>query len=199
MIPRTWGLRCPRAHGGPAMGHEHAQEPDLEIIFPVSFLVRVPEVKDAGELVRHTLRLGGKGQDNARQWFVPVFTSEQVAQTLADDLKKIDDKLRVIGVGSHRDWLTLLEAFQANGDKYTAFDPQPTYVEHIAIQSLLGGGRRQPVERDPDPTGRAGDPGTSRSWLRRRPVVARADAPDSGNDRAGTDTPRRGAGGSRFN
>jgi hypothetical protein len=180
------------------MGHEHAQELDLEIIFPVFFLVRVPEVKDAEELVRHTLRLGGRGQENARQWFVPVFTSEQVAQSLADELKKIDDKLRVIGVGSHRDWQTLLEAFQANGDKYTAFDPQPNYVEHIAIQSLLCGTRRPPGERDPDSAGRAGDPGTSRSWLRRRPAAARADAPESGNDRVGPDTPRRTGGGSRF-
>jgi hypothetical protein len=180
------------------MGHEHVQELDLEIIFPVFFLVRVAEVKDAGELVRHTLRLGGKGQDSARQWFVPVFTSEQLAQGLADELKKIDDRLRVIGVGSHRDWLTLLEAFQANGDKYTAFDPQPTYVEHIAIQTLLCGTRRQPAERDPDPAGRAGDPGTSRSWLRRRPAVPRPDAAESGNDRVGPETPRRAGGGSRF-
>jgi len=180
------------------MGHEHAQEPDLEIIFPVFFLVRVAEVKDAGELVRHTLRLGGKGLESARQWFVPVFTSEHLAQNLADDLKKIDDKLRVIGVGSHRDWLTLLEAFHTNGDKYTAFDPQPTYVEHIAIQTLLCGTRRPPAERDPDPAGRAGDPGTSRSWLRRRPAVPRSDEPDPGNDRVGTETPRRAPGSSRF-
>jgi hypothetical protein len=179
------------------MGHEHVQDGEFAVVIPAFFLVRVPEVKDAAEVVRNTLRLGAKGQEIGRQWFVPVFTSQDVAERMATDLKKIDDKLRVVGIGNLKDWVTLLGALQANGDKYTAFDPQPNYVEHVAINGLLAGARKQLGERDPDPTSRAGDPGTGRSWLRRRPAAGRSDPPESGNDRASAETAGR-AGGSRF-
>jgi hypothetical protein len=62
-----------------------------------------------------------------------------------------------------------LEALYAHGDAYTAFDPQTTHVEHVAIAELLAGAR-QAVAEDPrsGTPARSRDIGASRSWLRSR-------------------------------
>jgi hypothetical protein len=151
------------------MGEKLLQEPTVVVTLPVYFLVRMPEVEDPAELVRNTLRLGAQLRGKRRQWFVPVFTTEEAATQFANDVRKIDDKLRVIEIHSHRDWQTLLEALYAHGDAYTAFDPQTTHVEHVAIAELLAAARQAVAEdtRSGAPA-RTRDTGASRSWLRSR-------------------------------
>jgi hypothetical protein len=176
------------------MGDKLVQEPDFVVTIPAYFLVRVPEVQDPAEVVRNTLRLGSKGQGKRRQWFVPVFTSEDLAGQFAAEVRKVDDKLRVIGIYTLKDWVTLLDALYANGDSYTAFDPQHTHVEHIAISDLVAAARKALVDDpQPDSSGRLRDHGPGRSWLRSRLAALLAGpAPASdGRARAG-DTGREG-------
>jgi hypothetical protein len=167
MMPRAMvrGL----AIGGVVMGEKLLQESAVAISFPVFFLVRMEEVNDVNEMVRNTLRLGSQGPDGRRHWFVPVFTTDEAASQFANDVRKIDDKLRVIEIHSPRDWRTLLEALYARGDTYTAFDPQTTRVEHVAIGELLAGARQSAPE-DPREriAARSREPSGSRSTLRSR-------------------------------
>ncbi|HKA08026.1 MAG TPA: hypothetical protein VKD71_12260 [Gemmataceae bacterium] len=151
------------------MGEKLLHEPAVVVSLPVYFLVRMDEVNDVDEMVRNILRLGSQGPDGRRHWFVPVFTTDEAAARFANDVRKIDDKLRVIEIHGARDWLTLLEALDARGDAYTAFDPQPTRVEHVAIGELLAGARQSvPDEPRERIAARSREPSGSRSWLRSR-------------------------------
>jgi len=151
------------------MGEKLLQESAVAISLPVYFLVRMEDVDDVDEMVRNTLRLGSQGQDGRRYWFVPVFTSVESATQFANDVRKIDDKLRVIEIHSPRDWLTLLEALYARGDSYTALDPQSTRVEPIAIGELLAGARQSvPDEPRHRVAARVPETSGSRSTLRSR-------------------------------
>jgi hypothetical protein len=145
------------------------QESAVAISLPVYFLVRMEDVDDVDEMVRNTLRLGSQGQNGRRYWFVPVFTTVESATQFANDVRKIDDKLRVIEIHSPRDWLTLLEALYARGDTYTAFDPQTTRIEPVAIGELLAGARQSvPDEPRDRVAARARETSGSRSTLRSR-------------------------------
>src|SRR5262245_25295831 len=104
------------------------QEPGVVVTFPTYLLVRLPDGQDPPDIVRHTLRLASPGVTRGRQWFVPVFTSENGASRFANDVRKIDDKLRVIPVRNYREWVTLLQALHARGDTCAAFDPQSNSV-----------------------------------------------------------------------
>jgi len=167
------------------MGQKRDDELEIVVTIPSFLLVRTPDVQNPAEMVRSILRLAGRGHDSVRRWFVPIFSSEDAAARLANDVKKIDDKLRVIQIGSFRDLAILLDAMLAHGDKYTAFDPQPNYVEHVTISSLLAEARRHaPGGGDSAATGGADDRDGRSSWLRRRPAIARTDPPQSGNGRS---------------
>src|SRR5262245_7765461 len=104
------------------MGEKLLQEPAI-VTLPVYFLVRMDDVQDVEAMVLNTLRLGAQGHDGRRLWFVPVFTTTEGATQFAADVRKIDNKLRVIEIHTDRDWLILLEALYSRGDTYTAFDP----------------------------------------------------------------------------
>jgi hypothetical protein len=151
------------------MADRAIQEPGLVVAFPTYFLVRIPEVNDWAAVVRNTLRLGSKGVTMGRQWFVPVFTTEEGANQFAAEVRKIDDKLRVISIQNSREWISLLQALHANGDAYAAFDPQPSYVHHIAIADLVASARKRLTENPyAESSPRAGEPDVGRSWLRSR-------------------------------
>ena len=151
------------------MGEKLMLESATVVALPVYFLVRMEDVQDVDEMVLNTLRLGAQGHNGRRQWFVPVFTSVEGANQFANDVRKIDSKLRVIEIHTDRDWLILLEALHAHGDTYTAFDPQATRVEHVAIAELLPTARQSVPEGPRDRTiAHSREPNGSRSWLRSR-------------------------------
>src|SRR5262245_15253770 len=151
------------------MGEKLLQEPATVVALPVYFLVRMEDVQDVDEMVLNTLRLGAQGADGRRQWFVPVFTTVEGATQFANDVRKIDNKLRAIEIHTDRDWLILLEALYAHGDTYTAFDPHVTRVEHVAIADLLPSARQAAPEEPRDRTiARSREPSGSRSWLKSR-------------------------------
>jgi hypothetical protein len=167
------------------MGQKRVEDPDFVVTVPAFLLVRTPDMQNAAEMVRSILRLAGRGHDGVRRWFVPVFRSEEAAARLADDVKKIDKTLRVIQIGSFRDLAILLDAMLTNGDQYTAFDPQPTHAEHIAINFLLAEIRqRLPGGGDVDFASGPGDRDARSSWLRRRPAINRTDSPEPGNGKS---------------
>ena len=151
------------------MGEKLLQEPASAIALPVYFLVRMDDVEDVDKMVLNTLRLGAQGHDGRRQWFVPVFRTAEGATQFATDVRRFDNKLRVIEIHTDRDWLILLEALYARGDTYTAFDPHVTRIEHIAIADLLPAAR-QAVPEDPRnrTIARVREPNGSRSWLTSR-------------------------------
>jgi hypothetical protein len=164
------------------MGEPAPREPEFVVAFPVYFVVRVPDTNDAADIVRNVLRLGAKGIDATRRWFVPVFTSEAAARRLIDDTRTFENKLQVFYIDNLNDWVTLLDALFKNGDKLAAFDQHSTYVEHIEINGLLAECRKQlPDGRDPNPAGPACDPGRGRSWLRSRLTAFRSHPPESGD------------------
>jgi len=150
------------------------QDPGVVIAFPTYFLVRLPEGQDPPNVVRNTLRLGSAGVTLGRQWFVPVFTTEEGASQFATDVRKIDDKLRVVPIRNYREWISLLQALHTNGDGYVAFDPLPNHVHHVPIADLLAGVRKRMPDAHADSSGRAGEPEPGRSWLRARLAAFRS-------------------------
>jgi len=159
------------------------QEPGLGVSFPTYLLVRLPDGQDPPDIVRNTLRLASVGVKRGRQWFVPLFTTEDGASRFANDVRKIDDKLRLIPIRNHKEWVTLLQALQARGDTHAAFDPQPSYVQHLAIADLLAGARRRAPDNYADSSPRAGEPDAGRSWLRSRLAAFLPTAPAVGRAR----------------
>src|SRR5262245_17736764 len=178
---------------GKVMVDRAIQEPGWVISFPAFFLVRLPEVHDAAAVVRNTLRLGSKGVTVSRQWFMPVFTTEEGASRFAAEVRKIDDKLRLIAIQNFREWVSLLQALRANGDAYVAFDPQASFVQHVAITDLIACARKF-LSDNPraDSNPRSSEPDVSRSWLRSRLAAL---LPTSGTDgRARAEGGREGSG-----
>lgn len=170
-----------------------ATETEFAFDLPVYLLVRA-DITDPAEVVGCTLRLGAKGIDTGRQWFVPVFSFEVEAGRFAAGVKKFDDKLRSVEINSLDDWATLLDALRANGDRYVAFDPQPNHVQHVEINGLLAGVRKKLSDgRDPDPASRARDLGTGRSWLRSRLAALRSHPAESGDGRTRPESPSQTA------
>ena len=159
------------------MGQQRVQEAEFVVTLPAYFLVRVPEVHDATDVARNTLRLAAMGKDSGRRWFVPVYSSEESAQTFATQVKKIDDKLRVFAVHTVKDWASVLDVLLASGDKLTAFDPQSTHVEHIAIDALLAGARRHLTGTDSAAPARSREQGSTRGWFRGRSAAQRSEVP----------------------